>query len=622
MNLKFIRLVTLITIVFASNILFAKGPSDGYWQQRADYTIDVRMNTETHRYTGRQKIVYYNNSPETLDRVYFHLYFNAFRPGSSMDIRSRTIQDPDPRVGSRIMNLKPDEQGFLHVVSFKQNGKNAISMMESETTLEIILAQPIKPGGKAVLEMNFEGQVPVQIRRSGRDNKEGIDYSMSQWYPKLCEFDEWGWHTDTYIAREFYGVYGNFKVNITIPSNYVLGGTGVLINGDEIGYGYERISGKTKKKADTKITNNTWKWSAENVHDFVWVADPDLRHDKAQVPNGPMLHFLYQDTLEFGQNWRDAQPLIVKGFQFLSEHFGKYPYPQFSVIQGGDGGMEYPMATLITGNRKTPSIVGVVMHEGAHAWYHGVLGFNESRYYWMDEGFANFASQEAMDHLFALNKEGHGGAYLGYLRIVKDSMEEALDTHADHFITNYAYGTAAYNKGEVYLAQISYLIGREALDKGLLKFFDQWKFKHPTDKDLIRAMERESFVELDWYNEYFVNSTKTIDYAIDTVYADGNETQIVLFRIGEMPMPLDIWITLKDGSISKYHVPLDLMRGNRELNGEKLASTWPWVYPAFGLRIAETIDQIASVEIDPEQGMADTNRFNNIFPKPVVENNP
>jgi hypothetical protein len=618
-NSRLFLLFILSTL--CSTEMMAKKVKDPYWQQRAKYKIDARLNTDNHLISGKEEIVYYNNSPETIDRVYFHLYFNAFRPGSSMDVRSRVIADPDGRVGSRILNLKTDEQGAMHVISFKQNGKSAISMMESETILEIILPQPIKPGGKSTFELAFEGQVPIQVRRSGRDNKEGIDYSMSQWYPKLCEYDSWGWHTDTYIGREFYGVWSDFEVNITISSEYVLGATGVLQNGDEIGFGYENTPGKVKSNSSNGKPKpfQTWRWKAENVHDFMWAADPDYRHDKMQVPGGPMMHFLYQDTPEYGQTWRDAQALMVKGFEFLSQKFGQYPYPQFSVIQGGDGGMEYPMATLVTGNRKAPSLVGVVMHEGAHAWYHGVLGFNESKYFWMDEGFTSFASGEAMDHLFPLNKDDHRDAYNGYLRIVKDSMEESLDTHADHFITNYAYGTAAYSKGEVYLAQLVHLIGREVFDKAMLRFFNEWKFKHPDDRALIRIMEQESGLELDWYNEYFVHSTKTIDYAIDTAYEDGDGTKIVLNRLGYMPTPVDVWVIKKDGTSSKYYIPLDLTRGNKQLADEKLAPVWPWVYPAFGLTIEEKFSDIKSIEIDPTMGIADVNRKNNIFPPAIEE---
>ncbi len=607
-------------MLFSTNIQ-AKKVKDPYWQQRANYKINARLNTERHLISGDEEIVYYNNSPETIDRVYFHLYFNAFRPGSSMDVRSRVIVDPDGRVGSRILNLKTDEQGLLHVVSFKQNGKTAVSMRESETILEVILPQPIKPGGKSTFELAFEGQVPLQVRRCGRDNKEGIDYSMSQWYPKLCEFDAWGWHTDTYIGREFYGVWSDFEVNITLPSEYVLGATGILQNGDEIGYGYEKIPGKVKslKKNGKPYPFNTWKWKAENVHDFMWAADPDYRHDQMQVPGGPMMHFLYQDTPEYGQTWRDAQALMVKGFELMSKKFGQYPYPQFSVIQGGDGGMEYPMATLVTGNRKAPSLVGVVMHEGAHAWYHGVLGFNESKYFWMDEGFTSFASGEVMDQLFPLNKDEHRDSYNGYIRIVKDSMEEALDTHADHFITNYAYGTAAYSKGEVYLAQLAFLLGRDVFDRAMIRFFNEWKFKHPDDRALIRIMEQESGLELDWYNEYFVHTTKTIDYAIDTAYEDGTGTQVVLNRIGYMPTPLDVWVFKKDGTSTKYHIPLDLMRGNRALKDEVQAPVWPWVYPAFGLSISESMSDILIIEIDPLLGMADVDHKNNVFPRPEEE---
>lgn len=622
MNMAFLRLSLTIFAVFqpimqksffifcalVTSSFLATGQKfkDGYWQQRADYSIDVNLNHETHRYNGKEVIVYTNNSPETITQVHLHLYFNAFRPGSSMDIRSRTIEDPDPRVGSRIAALKPDEQGFLHVTTMKQNGKE-VPFMERETILTVTLLKPLKPGAKTKFELTFEGQVPLQVRRSGRDNKEGIDYSMSQWYPKMCEFDTWGWHTDTYIGREFYGVWGNFNVNITMNSSYVLGATGVLQNPSEVGCGYEAAGTKVKPAGTLK----TWKWKAENVHDFVWAADPDYRHDKLTTEDGVVMHFLYQDTPEYGQTWRDAQNLISKGFTYLSENFGQYPYPVYSVIQGGDGGMEYPMATLITGNRKTPSLVGVVMHEGAHAWYHGVLGFNESKYFWMDEGFTSYSSTEAMDHLFPLNADKHKDAYSGYLRIIKDRMEEPLSVHADHFNTNYAYGTAAYSKGEVYLAQLDYLLGDDNQNKALMQFFNTWKFRHPDDRALIRAMEQVSGLELDWYNQYMTGSIRTIDYAIDTVYGDAASTLVRLERVGEMPMPVEVLVELKDGSTERYYIPLDLMMGSRPLKSEKSLQTWQWVAPYYDFVVPHAMDKVKNIVVDPDMGTADTDRTNN-----------
>lgn len=594
-----------------SALLLSVLPNDAfasktYWQQEATYNMKIDVNAEKHQYTGYQELIYTNNSEDALDKVFYHLYFNAFQPGSMMDVRSRTIEDPDPRVGDRIAALTPEEEGWIRVNSLKMNGKK-VSYEIVGTILEVTLPTAIAPGKKVTFEMTWDAQVPLQIRRSGWNNKEGIELSMAQWYPKMCEYDYMGWHSNPYVGREFYGIWGDFNVDITIDQNYVLGGTGVVQNPDEVGHGYGEGEGKPK---NGKLT---WKFKAENVHDFVWAADPDYVHKKLQVPNGPMMHFLYQPNPEFDENWEKLPEMAAKAFTFMSENFGKYPYPQYSVIQGGDGGMEYPMATLITGHRNLRSLVSVTVHEGAHSWYHGVLGTNEALYEWMDEGFTSYASSMTMNELFPdPMRKLHSYAYQGYIGLARDGQENPLSTHADHYSTNYAYGVAAYSKGQVLLAQLGAVIGHEARDRGLKRYFEEWKFKHPAPNDFKRVMEKESGIELDWYFEYFVNSTRTIDYSINEVRSDGKTTDVMLVREGEMPMPLDVKVTYKDGSEQLYNIPLRIMRGNKVLSeGTTLLEDWPWTHPTYTLSIDRPADEIESIEIDPEKEMADVERSNN-----------
>src|SRR5690606_23420738 len=327
----------------------------GNWQQHVDYKMDVSMDVKTYRYNGNQTLVYTNNSPDTLRKVYYHLYFNAFQPGSEMDMRLQSIKDPDGRMvtkskvnnaevkESRIKNRKPEEIGFLRVKNMKQDGAS-VQTREAGTVLEVSLPKPILPSGKTTLTMDFEGQVPVQIRRSGRNNSEGIELSMSQWYPKMAEYDFEGWHADPYIAREFHGVWGNFDVKITIDKAYTLGGTGYLQNPNQIGKGYED-AGVTVPAPKGKTL--TWHFIAPNVHDFTWAADKNYLHDVVKGPNGVDLHFIYKNNPKILGNWKNLQPLTVKLMEIYNELVGPYPYKQYSVIQGGDGGMEYAMCTLI-----------------------------------------------------------------------------------------------------------------------------------------------------------------------------------------------------------------------------------------------------------------------------------
>lgn len=618
------KLTTLSALFcFLPNILEAQ--RYGYWQQEADYKMEIDFDADTHRFDGHQVLTYTNNSPDTLNRVFYHLYFNAFQPGSMMDKRSRTIQDPDSRVLDRIYHLAEDEIGYQKIYSLTQNGEE-VAFEIKETIMEVQLAEPILPGSETRFEMDFEGQVPVQVRRTGRHNAEGVEYSMAQWYPKMAEYDFMGWHPHPYIAREFHGVFGNFDVTIHIDRNYVVAATGYLQNPQEVGFGYESADMQVQKPSGDKLT---WHFKSDYQHDFMWAADPDYVHVTAQVPDGPKLRFFYQtdpvaenaveerqaDLLE---NWEKLPEYTIKAFQYMNEHFGEYPYDEYIIIQGGDGGMEYIMGTLITGNRTLRSLVGVTVHELIHAWYQGVLANNESYAHWIDEGFTVYASARVMDHLFGDGTaDPFAGRYNNYYRTVAAGIEEPMDRHADHYHTNTAYSTASYTKGMIFLHQLSYIIGQETLDKGMRRFFNEWKFKHPTGYDFIRIMERESGIKLFWYYDYWVKSTRTIDYGIENVQANGFETEIELMRHGQMPMPVDLEVEYRDGSIEHFYIPMRIMFGAKDHEYPEIERTvledWPWVYPSYSFSIPVLKEDIVRIQIDPSGRMADINPANTFW---------
>jgi len=584
------------------------------WQQKVKYEMEVTMDVQENQYHGTQKLYYTNNSPDTLDRAFYHLYYNAFQPNSMMDVRSRTIADPDRRVGNRIFNLSPEETGYLNVKSLTLNGKST-KFTHEETILEVDLPEPIFPGQTVVFDMEFEGQVPLQVRRAGRDNSEGIRYSMAQWYPKMAAYDIRGWHANPYIGREFYGIFGDFDVKITIDKNYTLGGTGYLQNANEIGHGYEE-EGVTVPL--NKRNTLTWHFFAPNVHDFMWAADPNYTHEKIQMDNGPMVHFLYVKSDKTEENWKKLKGYTVDAIQFMSDNFGKYPYEQFSVVQGGDGGMEYPMATLITGHRNLRSLVGVTVHELIHMWYYGVLGFNESSEPWLDEGFTTWATNVVMDAVFEKDPNFiQEGNYRSYFRLVDSGFEEPLTTHGDHYNRNSAYGAGTYTKGAVFVEQLAYIMGKENFDRAMLRLWNDWKFKQPNGNDVIRIMEKTSGLELDWYLDYFIASTKTIDYGIKNVEAEGEKTKITFERVGQMPMPLDVVVTYQDGSQEMVYLPLVIMRGEKPaeagLPERVLTEKWPWTNYSKEILLSSPISEIKSVEIDPSRRLADINRDNNKF---------
>jgi len=603
------------------------------WQQHIDYKIKAALDVNTNVMKGTEDIVYTNNSPDTLRKVYFHMYWNAFAPNSSMDIRSRelgkntmtsrrgdVIKDWDARVTDRIQNLSSTEMGYQKVNQILIAGK-AQKLIEHETILEVQLTNPIAPKSSVKLSLVFEAQVPKQIRRSGRDNAEGVRYSMSQWYPKMVEYDYQGWNTNAYIAREFYGVWGNFDVSLQLDKSYMVAATGVLQNPNSI---------------PTKEGLQTWNFKGNNVHDFVWAADDQFKHLSKEVRKGLTIHVYYKEkNVSNDSAWANVLWAAEKALPFIEKNFGAYPYPQYSFIQGGDGGMEYAMATLLKG----PSL-GTVFHEWMHNWYQQILGSNESLFAWMDEGFATFAESKvsrwydanvAAESPFISEKAKtqvttniarakldlpltQAGSYNGYIALVKSGLEEPLSTHADHFNTNYAYGNAAYSKGATFLGALGYIVGDSVRDAIMINYYNTWKFKHPNANDFTRVAEKTSGLQLQWFKEYWVNSTKTIDYGLNDIQAGNNTAIISIQRNGKLPMPIEVLITYKDGTSEMHYIPLDLMLGGKKEEGgvqRIVHREWQWVSPTYTFETTKPLSTLKSIEIDPSFRMPDINRTNN-----------
>lgn len=606
------------TLVFFLFLLLSN-TAFGYWQQKIDYRMEVQLDVSTNLLTGSQQIKYQNNSPQTLQVLYYHLYFNAFQPNSEMDVRSRSLPDPDKRVGARISKLNSEQIGYQKVIELTQGG-NPLKHEVQGTILKVWLHKPIKAGETATINMQFEAQVPLQIRRCGRDNAEGIRYSMSQWYPKLCEYDEDGWHTDPYIGREFHGVWGNFDVKITLDSSYLVGGTGVLQNANQIGKGYEKPGAKVNRPASKELT---WHFIAENVHDFVWAADPDFVHYSIEGPNKTIIHCIYQPDSITEKNWPLLAEYMSKAIQILNENIGLYPYPQYSFIQGGDGGMEYPMATLITGRRALGSLVGVSVHELVHSWFQGMLAFDESRYYWMDEGFTEFYSNLVMQQLFpSIVKKAQPGtfdslfpvnqyrdAYDAYLGIATNE-EQALSTHADWFETNRVYGIQAYNKGCVFLSQLQHMVGDSTFNLAFKDFFESWKMKHPKPIHLKQKMEQYSGMELDWYFEQMIYTTHAIDYAVQSVVHRNGKLEVVLQKNSAFPMPIELFIRNQKNELTLVYIPVDVQRANKPLKNALILKPWRWVDKTYSIQL-DYADPLIGVYIDPAGFIADIKPENN-----------
>lgn len=626
----------LLALLSASALFAQNNPNPGYWQQHVDYKMDVSMDVKTYRYTGKQQLVYTNNSKDTLNRVFYHLYNNAFQPGSEMDARLQAISDPDKRMvktfktpdkttyESRISQLKPDEIGYLKINNLKQDGVAANNVVKG-TVLEVTLPKAILPGQSTTFTLDFEGQVPVQIRRSGRNSAEGVALSMTQWYPKMAEYDFEGWHANPYIAREFHGVWGNFDVNITIDKDYTIGGTGYLQNKNEIGKGYQDsgVEVKYPKKAKTL----TWHFVAPNVHDFAWAADPNFAHDMIMGENNTELHFFYKNTPENQDGWKRLQPKTAEILAYYNKIVGKYPYKQYSVIQGGDGGMEYAMCTLITG-RNYEGLVGVTAHEFGHSWFQHILASNESKHGWMDEGFTTYIEDLAMHALMPPKDKKEeqanpfASSYSNYFYMVKTGKEQPLSTQADRFDLNMLYSIASYSKGSIFLSQLGYLIGEEKLAETLKRYYADYKFTHPTPNDITRTAEKVSGAELGWYLTDWTLTTNTIDYSLK-VAEDGNNTKVTLERIGRMPMSIDIIAVYEDGTQETFYIPLRMMYYTKDNPYPNLKRTvlpeWDWAHKTYNFNISKPKKAIKVLMIDPADLMADVNRDNNVYTGEAVK---
>ena len=593
-------MIRTIFILIAFQLSF----SQEYWQQHVEYEMNINVDVSDFTYDGDQSIVYTNNSNDTINKVYYHLFFNAFKPNSQMDIRSRTIRDPDRRVGSRIVALDENDYGDISVSSLKQDGKD-INFEINETVLLARLNKPLLPGKKTKLNMVFTAQIPLQIRRSGKLNKEGVDMTMTQWFPKLAEFDPEGWHPNPYIGREFHGVWGNYKVNITIDKNYVVGGTGYLQNANEIGHGYSEKIAKEKDES-----TNTWKFYAPNVHDFAWAADPDYIHDIRRTESGVDLHFFYKPTVNV-EHWKKLQDDSVKLMEYFEESIGPYPWKQYSIIQGGDGGMEYAMCTMITGERPYPSLLGVTAHEMAHAWFQHLLATNEAKHSWMDEGFTEYVTSLSENYVNDKDPEfPHKSSYDRYYLLASSGFEQAQTIHSDRYDYNFAYGASAYSKGSVFLSQLSYIIGKDNLNKTLKRYYEEFKFKHPTPNDFKRIAEKVSDLELEWYLNEWTRTPHKVDYGIDISLLESDRV-ITLKRIGRIPMPIEIVISFEDGSSDMYYIPNDLLYGYKSFNDEVyLMEPWNWVSKEYEFEVVGS-KKITKVEIDPSKRIADVNQLDN-----------
>lgn len=587
-----------------------------YYQQFAKYKMDIDVDAQNFTYKGNQTITYTNNSPDELKVVYFHLYWNAFKPGSMMDQRVQNQgKNGDGRLQrdgvSRLASIPEGEEGAQNIKWIRQNGKD-LKFEVQETIMKVVLNTPIKPNSSTSFTMEWDAVIPHQIRRAGRNNREGIDMTMTQWYPKIAEYDYDGWATFDYIGREFHAPFADFDVSIKIDKDYVIGAGGTLENPGEV-KGYDAAA---NIKSDNK-NKATWRWTAKNLLDFAWAADRDYTVEEFTVLDGPKVYYVYQKS-EKTALWEESKPYVTKFFQLMNAAFGRYVYPSYSFIQGGDGGMEYGMCTMILGEgRSLEGLVGLMVHEGGHSYNQQILAYNESVRPWMDEGFTSYYDDYVMHQLFP-PKEPVANPFMGsiksYVNFTKTGKEEPAVWLADHHDNGSAYSIASYVKGDLFLVQLGYIMGEQNLSLVMKEFYNQWKLKHPTDRDFMHIAQRISGMDLKWFHHYWINTTKTIDYAIKNVEYGTTSTVITLENKGEVPMPIDFSIMTADKKVVNYHIPLNMTHTwkSNDIYGKfATLNYWPWTQKEYTLTVPYNKSQLSALGIDFSQRLADVNPEDN-----------
>lgn len=538
-------------------------PGPDYWQQRADYAISATLDTAAKSVSGQVTITYTNNSPDSLRFVWLQLDQNLYEPGST----GSALFPEDSRWGVRGF------RGGYDIENVTVNGKRAHSHV-NDTEMRIDLARPLAPGGgKTTIAMDFSFNVPEH--GSDRMGRDGTLYEIAQWYPRMYVYDDVrGWNTDPYIGQgEFYLEYGDISYSVTAPAGYTIAGSGVLQNPKDVLSAAElqRLARAAKSdtvipiitKAEAKATptsgTRTWSFSAHNVRDVAWAGAPDFRWD-ATSWNGIVTQAYYQWP-KAGIGWESAAENAQWTIRTYSRLVHSYPYPQATSVAGPVGGMEYPMFVMVHYADQPDGAFGTIDHEHGHEWFPMMVGSNERRYAWMDEGlntYINTFSREARQPGTSL-----WGSYMdNWRRVVEDGTQSPLMTPPDR-VNAGALGAIGYRKpAAVLLALRNHVVGRETFDLAFREYARRWAFKHPTPADFFRTIENFTGDDLSWFWRGFFYTTDVLDIGIDSVSttrADGASTALVtLTKNTSIPFPVELRFKLADGSTQDVRLPVQI----------------------------------------------------------------
>jgi aminopeptidase N len=546
------RRLFFIGSFIVSLVLAHAGFTKEYFQQFVHYTIRTKLDTRNHFLTGNETIKYTNNSPDTLTKFYLHLYPNAYRSKEST-----LIKDLRASFNFTLTNVPKAYRGYLDISDVSVDG-TPVSPRIDDTIAEFDLPKSLLPGGSIEVSLSFKEKIR---RHFGRAGYRGKHYDLAQWYPKVVVYDENGFHPDKFRYRgEFYGEFGNFDVFIDVPENYVVAATGVLRAGDP-GWALNAPDSKTRRSSSgSEGAYKTVHFHAENVHDFAWSADPDFVVQDSTW-NGIEIRSFYRKM--HSKEWKDTTLVhAVRAMKWLTERIGPYPYPQVSVVDALlRGGMEYPMLVM-----DGYASEGLVLHEIGHIYFYGILGNDEAKEAWLDEGFTTFQSNwYAMEQYGPLGITHKWDPYkrntpqFGVLENMRNDLfpmlrsgyGERIAMRVEDFRNDYY--NIVYRKAALMLFALRYVVGEESFEKILEQYYDEWKLKHVNEERFRTICEKVSGTDLGWFFEQWLYTKKLCDYRLaefktrPSPRGDGYTVDIKVEREGEAIMPLELEFTFADG---------------------------------------------------------------------------
>lgn len=606
-----------------------KKPNGSYWQQDVHYTIKAELDDNKDVISGTLALVYTNNSPNPLDKLVFHLYQNAFDSGSyAAQFRNRT-PGPKDTLFQKI-EVADVTVGSMDVKSELDN-----------TILFVYPNSPVLPGEKVTIECTFKTQFgPINGRMKMYGAWGHKHYNVVHWYPRISVYDQkFGWTQDQHLGHEFYGDFGAFDVELKLPEHYVLDGTGFLLNRDEVlpdelmfKLAIENFKDKPWNEPPGEVIPKsdkfkTWRFHAENVHDFAWTADPTYRIGKAvaNLSNGREVTCYALAQEPHASGWQNAASYTAKVIELYSTDFGEYGYHKMIVADARDG-MEYPMLTLDGG--RDPSYRSLLAHEVGHNWFFGMIGNNETYRASLDEGFTQFLTAWSMVKLEG-DSAGVGHAPFGmdnwfsekrrirdlnvyygyYFNTIMGNRTPSLSTHSDQFDPGRDYGQV-YSKTATMLYNLQYVLGDELFLEAMQHYFNQWKFCHPYFEDFRRSIIQYTKVDLNWFFDQWLVEQSTIDYKFNALKRAGDgKYELHLQRKG-MQMPIDISLIDVDGKAHDFHIPNNYFV--KKTDATVLPKWYGW--GKFNERYTTTIEldaEIESVIIDPSDRLADVYQLDN-----------